>query len=369
MLSDAEADRAWAELDGWLRATYASASHRWMDSGTSALATALRLATDGAASRSIALPAYGCYDLATACDAAGVDALLYDIDPATLGPSWNSLERALTEGAVAVVVVHLYGVPVDLDRIARLASRHSAIVIEDAAQGVGGTYHRFPLGSKGDLGVLSFGRGKGLTGGGGGALLGANRDVHIDALPGGGGGGTFMKSAAQAALSDPSRYWLPASLPMLNLGETIYQPVHPARGMSRSAAGILADNVHRVQAEWKERSAHAAEYARRLTGVWGEGRIALPEGGSAGWLRYPVLAPTAGGRDALSGRFRSLGISPGYPRSLADLPGFGERVRVAGGAEPTGARTLAARLVTLPTHGLMRDDDLDRVVAALEATP
>jgi hypothetical protein len=54
---------------------------------------------------------------------------------------------------------------------------------------------------------------------------------------------------------------------------------------------------------------------------------------------------------------RRLGIMPGYPRSLGDLPGFGERVR-ARERPMAGARRLAASLVTLPTHSLLREGDL-----------
>src|SRR5690606_25328323 len=99
---------------------------------------ALRLATAERGSRRIALPAYGCYDLATACDGAEVEVLLYDIDPETLGPDWTSLEWALAQGARTIVVAYLYGMPVDLGRVRSLAAAHQAVIIEDAAQGIGG---------------------------------------------------------------------------------------------------------------------------------------------------------------------------------------------------------------------------------------
>ncbi len=165
------ARRAEAEIGDWLERSFSPRRWHLVDSGTSAIRLALQHAVAGHATRRIALPAYGCYDLATACDGAEVEVVLYDLDPGTLGPDWNSYEAALDSGPAAVVLVHLYGVPVDLDRATSLARRRGVRVIEDAAQGAGGSWQGKALGSFGDYAVLSFGRGKGITGGGGGALL------------------------------------------------------------------------------------------------------------------------------------------------------------------------------------------------------
>ncbi|MFQ5530749.1 MAG: DegT/DnrJ/EryC1/StrS family aminotransferase, partial [Gemmatimonadota bacterium] len=164
-----------------LTAHFGTPDHLLVDSGTSGL----RLAIEGARSmhggRTVALPAYCCYDVATAAIGAGAGIRLYDIDPITLGPDWPSLEGVLSPDVSSVVAVHLYGVPVDVPRMAALAARVGAVLIEDAAQGVGGSIDERPLGVHGSLGVLSFGRGKGLTGGGGGAVL-ATDDIGRAAL-------------------------------------------------------------------------------------------------------------------------------------------------------------------------------------------
>ncbi|HET9275331.1 MAG TPA: DegT/DnrJ/EryC1/StrS family aminotransferase, partial [Gemmatimonadales bacterium] len=136
------------------------------DSGTSALRLALEAVTrQRGKDATIALPAWCCYDVATAADGAGVRVVLYDLDPSTLSPDLGSLERVLARGASAVVVAHLYGYPVDLRAVRDLADRAGALLIEDAAQGVGGRYEGRPLGVYAPLAVLSFGRGKGRTGG------------------------------------------------------------------------------------------------------------------------------------------------------------------------------------------------------------
>ena len=85
--------------------------------------------------------------------------MLYDICPENLGPDFDSLRRAVEAGARTVVVAHLFGIPVDLDRSRALCAEFGATLIEDAAQGAAGQWRGRPLGTYGSLGVLSFGRG------------------------------------------------------------------------------------------------------------------------------------------------------------------------------------------------------------------
>ncbi|MBK8005194.1 MAG: DegT/DnrJ/EryC1/StrS family aminotransferase [Gemmatimonadetes bacterium] len=355
-LIPARAALARAEVEQWLQATYAPAAWRWTDSGTSALALALRLASEEGR-RPVALPAYGCYDLATACDAAGVRVFLYDVDPATLGPDWASLEQALQAGAGVVVAVHLYGVPVDLDRLAELAGRHGAVVVEDAAQGIGGSWRGRPLGAHGALSVLSFGRGKGNTSGGGGALL-----VHDaryagqlpDLPPGGAGMVAVAKTGVQYLLARPALYAIPASLPFLGLGETVYHPAHPPRGMSSSGFGLLSRSLLEVDGDAAVRRRNAV----RLTALIGRPvRPASPSaGGNPGHLRFPVVVDPDLRPSALEAG-RRLGLQPGYPTSL---PALGEPFVSHATAQGTlpGATLLARAVVTAPVHAFMSESEL-----------
>ncbi|MGH7585187.1 MAG: DegT/DnrJ/EryC1/StrS family aminotransferase, partial [Gemmatimonadales bacterium] len=107
-------------LGGAIRARWAPESYLLTDSGTSALALGLGLARQLGATP-VALPAYGCFDIATAVDAAGVPFTLYDVDPITLAPSPESVRQAIERGARCLVAVHLYGVPVDIDAMQQLA--------------------------------------------------------------------------------------------------------------------------------------------------------------------------------------------------------------------------------------------------------
>jgi len=102
-------------LEGLL-AMYEASVGILTDSGTSALRLALSAAAD-AGRLPVAMPAYSCYDLATAAIGADVPVLLYDLDPLTLEPDEASLTQALEAGARTLVVAHLFGRPGPVDRL------------------------------------------------------------------------------------------------------------------------------------------------------------------------------------------------------------------------------------------------------------
>jgi len=356
--SDDRRANAWEGLREILRSTFNPAALYLTDSGTSALAIALR-GVFAATGQAIAVPAYCCFDLATALIGAEVPFLLYDVSASTLSPDLDSLRRALQSGAGSVVVAHLYGVPVDLRAVRLLTSEFGAVVIEDAAQGSGCEWLGAPAGAHGDIGILSFGRGKGVTGGSGGALLVNNPDLALvsasvaglaDDLSGRKGSGRAVaRLVAQWMFGRPSLYWIPAALPFLGLGETPFRSPHPVGGMSALAAGVLNHTIRLVPEEIHRRRQNAARLRSALTGA---AAFAVPDGWDAGWLRFPVVLQRTA-RSALTAYHRSLGVMPGYPLALADLPGFGE-LRGNRADDFSGARLLADRLATIPTHRFVR---------------
>lgn len=329
-------------------------------SGTAALTLAIA-ATLRVARGPIALPGYACYDLATAADGADAKVVLYDLDPETLAPEPASLARALAHQPCALVIVHQYGIPVDVEAITAQAAATGTLVIEDAAQAVGASVRGAPCGSLGPVSVLSFGRGKGLTGGAGGALL-ANDAAgeRIVRLARGMVRGTrsgwseLLRTAAQWVLARPSLYGIPAALPFLRLGETLYHPPSPPQTLSHASAHILREVWSASVRASTTRRAHAI---RLLAAADLESWAAVqpvPET-APGYLRLPLRTIQA--RDAvLDSRARRLGIMPGYPLPLAELPRF--RDRCVNRTELPGARLLATSLITLPTHELLTEDDL-----------
>ena len=342
-----------------LRARYGAGAVALTDSGTSALVMALRLVAGRGGT--VAYPGYACVDLTSAAERAGVKVRLYDLDPQTLSADLDSLRAVLRRGVDAVVAVHLFGYPADVVAMTEIAIEHGVTVIEDAAQGAGGTLRRGLLGSLGALSVLSFGRGKGTTGGNGGALLSVhsawNRRVDYAAAALGrpaAGWGDLAAATAQWMLGRPSIYGIPASIPALHLGEMIYHPAAEPRSLSMAAASL----VRRALRAADEELAVRRRIAERLSVLVARAPAIRPvravEGGNPGYLRFPVV--DAQNRPAAP----SLGVLRPYPGTLCDQGPLRPLLHPGEAAGP-GALELGAHLFTLPTHSLVSATDLDRL--------
>jgi dTDP-4-amino-4,6-dideoxygalactose transaminase len=337
------------------------------ESGTAALTAALLGVMVDRPDSVVALPAYSCYDVATAADGADLPVLLYDIDPQTLAPDLAQLQATLRQGAAAVVVAHLYGCPVDLAPVNRLAAEAGAIVIEDAAQAAGAMLKGRPAGTQSSLAVLSFGRGKGLTGGSGGALL-AHDDAGTQVLERvrgllntpRRGWRELLTITAQLLLERPTLYALPAALPHLRLGQTIYREPRPLRAPAAVSCPVIAATWTLAEQEVDVRRRNAARLMVELRRQPGFETIRTPPQAQPGYLRLPVLTSPVGYRSAAGKAARRLGVTCGYPKALCDLEPFGRRCLNRSAAFP-GGRLLALRLCTLPTHGRLAQRDLARL--------
>jgi len=148
-----------------------------VNSGTSALHLALLAAGIGPGDEVITVP-FTFVATVAAIRYTGARPVFVDIDPGSLTMDPKRLETALTPRTRAVLPVHLYGQPADMDPIVAFARRHDLVVIEDAAQAHGARYNGRRVGSLGDIACFSFYPGKNLGAyGEGGAVVTASADV------------------------------------------------------------------------------------------------------------------------------------------------------------------------------------------------
>lgn len=362
-----------------LKQRYEATAVALTDSGTSALIIALRAVVPEGGT--VALPAYGCVDLIAAAIRAGVRVRLYDVDPRSLGPDLDSMRRTLTRGADAVVATHLYGYPVDMAAVHGLARAAGVHVIEDAAQHAGARVHGVPVGSSGPVTVLSFGRGKGTSGGRGGALF-ATRSADTSlasAVASWGSGGAragsngiarapaaasagwsdLGRAAAQWAFGRPPLYAVPASVPALGLGQTVYRPAGEPGRLSHAAAALVEAALARLDGDRAGRAIRAAWYAERLADIPALDQVDPIAGAEPGYLRFPVLARVA--TDDKRVPAAPLGIVRTYPLPLGEEPAAGAVLHLREPAMP-GAREICNRLFTLPTHAAVTDRDAERIL-------
>jgi dTDP-4-amino-4,6-dideoxygalactose transaminase len=147
-----------------------------VNSGTSALHLALLAGGVGPGDEVITVP-YTFVASVAAVTYAGARPVLVDIDPHSFNMNPAAIEAAITPRTKAIMPVHLYGQPADVDPIMEIARRRGLIVIEDAAQAHGAKYKGRPVGSIGDMTCFSFYPTKNLGAyGEGGAVTTNNRE-------------------------------------------------------------------------------------------------------------------------------------------------------------------------------------------------
>jgi perosamine synthetase len=129
----------------------------------------------------IILPSFTIISCAQAITKAGCIPVVVDCEPDTWCMDVKHVELAISEKTTAIMPVHIYGHPVDMDPILNLAEKHSLIVIEDAAEAHGAEYKMQKCGSLGDISCFSFFANKIITSGEGGMIL-TNNDDWADKL-------------------------------------------------------------------------------------------------------------------------------------------------------------------------------------------
>lgn len=101
----------------------------------------------------------------------GATPVLVDSDPISWNMDVSQIEAKITSRTKAIMVVHTYGLPVDIEPVLEIAQRYELKVIEDAAEMIGQTYNNIPCGSFGDISTVSFYPNKHITTGEGGMIL------------------------------------------------------------------------------------------------------------------------------------------------------------------------------------------------------
>ncbi|HMD42036.1 MAG TPA: DegT/DnrJ/EryC1/StrS family aminotransferase [Candidatus Acidoferrum sp.] len=150
-------------------------------SGTDALILALMAAGLGSGDEVITTP-FSFIATAGSIGLIGAKPVFVDIDPVTFNIDPTKISAAITPRTRAIMPVHLFGLPADLDPILELARARKLVVIEDAAQAIGSRYnHRF-IGTLGDIGCFSFFPSKNLGGAGDGGMITTSDPALADRL-------------------------------------------------------------------------------------------------------------------------------------------------------------------------------------------
>jgi len=349
----------------------------FVSSGRAALTILLRVLRETSDRREVVIPAYTCFSVASAVARAGLTIRLCDVDPKTLDIDLNALVRLDLERALCIVPAGLYGLPGDLVTMEPIARRWGAFLIDDAAQCLGATQRGRSCGTFGDAGLYSLGRGKGITTMGGGILVTRRDDLarriarEVCTLPHPPARtvvAVLITSFVYALMIRPSLYWLIDRAPFLELGASFFAPDFPIALLS-AYQRRLAMRLLPLLGSYNWRRRENADHIR--AGIEGVEGIEVPQpsdGAKPVYQRFPILTRHESQRADLLRQFRAAGIvaSASYPSSIGDIPGIASYL--APDQEPCpSARSIARRILTLPTHAGVTVRDLDLMVRIIGA--
>lgn len=293
-----------------------------VNSGSAALHLALLVL--GAGPRvDVIVPSYCCAALLNAVSYTGARAVIADVDPGTGVVTTETVRRALTPRTRIAIVPHLFGRAAPVQEVASLG----VAVVEDCAMALGTCVGRRPLGSLGNVAVLSFYATKLLATGQGGMLVSRDRALLAEARD-------------LVRYDEREDYRVRYNYPMTDL-----------------VAAIGRVQIRRLPRFVARRRALAARYERafaRLRGV-----SFVPHGPADACYRFVLLVPR--GREALLRALDRRGIEAKPPvyRSLHRYLGLRR-------AEFPGAEACERTFASLPIYPSLSNDDQDRVIHAVE---
>jgi dTDP-4-amino-4,6-dideoxygalactose transaminase len=347
----------------------------FVSSGRAALAILLNELRQCSDRREVVIPAYTCFSVPSAVARTGLTIRLCDVDPKTLDLDLNALLGLDLDKALCIVPSGLYGLPGDLVAMEGISRTAGAFLVDDAAQCLGATQAGRACGSFGDAGFYSLGRGKGITTMGGGILVTHRKDIapgiaravrDLREPSAWAIGVAAGSSLVYSAMLKPSRYWLLDHVPFLELGGSTFKPGFPIARLSDYQARLGAQLLPRLQSYNEIRRHHAEQLRAGIEGVEG---IEMPrpvDGSRPVYLRFPILVRDGAYRSHLLRQLRNAGIgaSPSYPTSVGDIPGIEPYLARRQEACP-GAREIAERILTLPTHPGVTPRDIEVMVAII----
>jgi len=264
----------------------------------------------------------------------GATPVFVDCDPISYNIDASQIEAAITERTKAIVPVHLYGQPANMGHVMEIAQKHKLLVIEDCAQAHGATYNGKMTGTFGDVACFSFYPGKNLGAyGDGGAIVTNNEELAVRARQLGDHGSKVK-----------------------------YQ--HDFAGLNSRLDGIqgavLSVKLRHLDKWTDRRIAVAAMYGRGLATV-----CKVPATSDEVRHVFHLYVIQVNNRDELMASLQEKGIASGihYPVPLPMTPAYGQLGYDA--ASFPVACDLADKIVSLPMHGDLTDEQVEKVIAAV----
>ncbi|MFJ1590073.1 DegT/DnrJ/EryC1/StrS family aminotransferase [Kitasatospora albolonga] len=310
-----------------------------VNSGTSALHLLL-LALGIGPGDEVIVPSFSFAASANAVRLVGADAVFADIEPGSFGLDPAAVETAITPRTAAIMPVHLYGHPAAMDRIVPIAEKHGLAIVEDACQAHAAALNGTPVGAFGAGGTFSFY---------------PTKNMH--SLEGG------MVSTGDAELARTLRLLRNQGMEQRYANEIVGANMR----MTDVSAAVGRVQLAKLEGWTEQRRANAAYFDAHITAP----AVTTPpvaEGARHIYHQYTVRV--RGDRDAAMAQLTEAGIGNAvyYPTPIHRLRPYWEPDQKAGRTwELPETEKAAAEVVSLPVHPSLTRNDLERIVAAVNA--
>ena len=333
-----------------------------VSSGTAGLHLAL-LALDMGEGHEVIVPSFAFVAVANAVLYVGATPVFVDIDPVTSNLDPALVEEAITPRTRAILVVHTFGVPAEMDRIVEIARAHNLVVIEDACEAIGAEYDSKRVGRFGDLSVFAFYPNKQITTGEGGCVVAPDpelarrlRSLRNQGRPAAGANASGTKSTGYAEAD-----WF----------EHIEIGYNYRLGELACALGRI--QLSRIDEILALRRDAAERYNALLSGVAG---LELPPSSlprrSISWfvyvIRFEIGEEQSAFRDRVQTALEVRGIATGrYFAPIHQQPAWHRRFSAKAGPLPV-TESIARRTLSLPFFNRITSNQQEEVARRLVET-
>jgi dTDP-4-amino-4,6-dideoxygalactose transaminase len=305
------------------------------NSGTDALHLALRAADIGPGDE-VVTPAFTFIATAEAIAYVGATPVFADVDAGSFNLTAETLERALTPGTRAVIVVHLFGQCAEMPAIAALCKRRDIVLIEDAAQAIGADYAGTQAGAWGAFGCFSFYPTNNLGAYGDGGLVTARvarHDVRLRMLRHHGSRQTYL-----------------------------HEEIGYNSRLDELQAAVLRAKLPHLARFTAARQKHAARYRELLAGA----KLQLPVVHGRGAHVYHQFTVRLKNRDAVRKALTEAGVASGvyYPIPLHRQPVYQKEF---GGLALPASDAAAHEVLSLPIYPQLTEEQIQHVCGTLRA--
>jgi perosamine synthetase len=307
-----------------------------VSSGTAALHAALHAAGIGPGDEVITVP-FSFIATINPIIMVGAKPVLVDIEKDTFNLDVRQFEAAITKQTKAIIPVHLYGQPANMEEIRTIAAAHNIVVIEDACQAIGADYKGKKAGALGDMGCFSLYATKNIMCGEGGMITTDNEAFA-----------TRMRQFRQHGMSGPYEY----------------QGLGYNYRLTDLQAAIAIEQLKKVDGFTAKRQANAKLMTKALAGIKGITLPTVAADRTHAYHQYTIRLEK--NRDEVAQRLRDHDIIAGvyYPKPLHLVPHI-----AAYGYKPGDfpvSEAAAAEVLSLPIHPNLADGDVDTIASALK---